>query len=99
MKKLLGAIILSVPMLLHAQQTINLPVVCENSDSIGKSLKEYKEELLFVGKDSIQSARGISIGLFLNSKSGTYTIMFIDTKLNVMCVVSSGENGKLIYNN
>ena len=99
MKKLLVAIILSVPMLLHAQQNINLPVVCDSSDSTGKILKEYKEELLFIGKDSIHSATGITISLFLNVKSGTYTIMFIDAKSSVMCVVSSGENGKLIYNN
>lgn len=99
MKRLVAALVLSIPFLVHAQQKINLPVMCGNLDSIGKVLKEYKEEILFVGKDEIHKVEGVTVNVFLNSKTGTYSIVFIEAKSGMVCVLSSGENGKLIYSN
>ena len=99
MRKLLAALVLSVPFLVHAQQKTNLPVVCDNLDSISKVLKEYKEEILFVGKDDMHKIDGVSINVFLNAKTGTYSVVLTEAKSGTVCVLSAGENGKLIYNN
>ena len=99
MKKLLAALALSIPALVFAQQRINLPLVCGDFDFISKVLKEYKEEILFVGKDDIHKVEGVTVNVFLNAKTGTYSIVLIEAKSGMVCVMSSGDNGKLIYNN
>lgn len=99
MKRLIAALVLSVPFLAQAQQKINLPLVCGDFDFIGKVLKEYKEEILFIGKDDIHKVEGVTVNVFLNAKTGTYSIVLIEAKSGMVCVMSSGQNGKLIYSN
>jgi hypothetical protein len=82
-----------------AQQKVSLPVVCAEPEFVGKILKEYKEEILFVGKDLIHGVKQLTLNIFLNPKTGTYSAVLVSTDASVICVVSSGEAGKILHNN
>lgn len=84
---------------LYAQQTIQLPAVCTDSRAFEKVVKEYREEILFVGKDTVHSDGQLALSMFLNSKTGTYTVALIASDARIVCVISSGDAGKMLYNN
>ena len=52
MKKLIASLCMVLfGVTASAQQKVSLPVVCAEPEFVGKILKEYKEEILIVGKD------------------------------------------------
>lgn len=99
MKFTLAAIALSVPFLAQAQQRIPIPIVCAEPAFVEKVIKEHKEEILFVGKDTVHGVQNLAVNIFLNSKTGTYSIVLVTPDEKLVCIIGSGEQGKLIYNN
>lgn len=99
MKKLF-AFLFSIAMSfsVHAQaKKVTLPVLCDSSEAIQKVLKEYKEEQLFVGNDILHEISGMNFMIFLNKNTGSYSAFLIAPNTNIICVISSGDKGKLIY--
>lgn len=99
MKKLLAALTLSIPALVFAQQRVPLPIVCAEPAFVEKVIREHKEEILFVGKDTVHGVQNLAVNIFLNSKTGTYSIVLVTPDEKIVCIIGSGEQGKLIYNN
>ena len=100
MKSLITALALAVSFpLATAQQRIPIPVVCAEPAFVEKVIKEHKEEILFVGKDTVHGVQNLAVNVFLNSKTGTYSIVLVTPDEKIVCIIGSGEQGKLIYNN
>lgn len=83
----------------YAQQKVPLPVICAEPAFIEKVIKEHKEEILFVGKDTIHGVKQLTLNIFFNQKTGTYSAVLVAPDASIVCVVSSGDSAKLIYNN
>lgn len=99
MKKLL-AILASVFVFSSAQaqeRKIMLPMTCTSVQFVEQVLKQYKEEQLFVGQDTTHDVSDLNVMLFLNKTTGTYSLLFITSNANLICVVSSGEKGRILY--
>lgn len=100
MKKILLASILSLfSIASFAQQRVPLPVICAEPSFVEKVIREHKEEILFVGKDTVHGVQNLAVNIFLNSKTGTYSIVLVTPDEKIVCIIGSGEQGKLIYNN
>lgn len=99
MKKILAALAMSIPALVFAQQRIPIPIVCAEPAFVEKVIREHKEEILFVGKDTVHGVQNLAVNIFLNSKTGTYSIVLVTPDEKLVCIIGSGEQGKLIYNN
>lgn len=99
MKKLLAALALSIPAAVFAQQRIPLPVICAEPPFVEKVIREHKEEMLFVGKDTVHGVENLTVNIFLNTNTGTYSIVLVAPDASFVCVVGSGVQGKLIYKN
>lgn len=99
MRNLIAAIALSVPFLAQAQQRIPIPIVCAEPAFVEKVIREHKEEILFVGKDTVHGVQNLAVNIFLNNKTGTYSIVLVTPDEKLVCIIGSGEQGKLIYNN
>ena len=70
--------------------TVEKPVVCSDLKIVIENIsKEYQEEPIWRGKDSL--SRYV---LTLNKKTGTWTIVQYNDKL--ACVLGTGDNGKII---
>lgn len=83
----------------HAQsKKIMLPMTCESVEFVEKVLNQYKEEQLFVGQDNSHNIPDLNVMLFLNKNTGTYSLLILVSSVNMLCVVSSGEKGKMLYN-
>lgn len=79
-----------------AQNKINLPVVCPPAQKITEVLLSYKEDLSFIGIDTIHKVEKLSAILYLNKNTKTYTIFLVAPNQNMTCVISSGEMGELL---
>lgn len=90
---------IAFPLFAYAQQRINIPIICAEPAFVQKILKEHKEEILFVGRDTIHNVENLAVNIFLNSVTGTYSIVLVTPDEKMVCVIGSGEKGKLIYNN
>lgn len=99
MRNLIAAIALSVPFFAQAQQRIPIPIVCAEPAFVEKVIREHKEEILFVGKDTVHGVQNLAVNIFLNNKTGTYSIVLVTPDEKLVCIIGSGEQGKLIYNN
>ena len=98
MKSLITALALAVSFpLASAQQRIPMPVMCAEPAFVEKVLREHKEEVLFVGRDSMHGVENLAVNIFMNSNTGTYSIVLVVPEGNIVCVIASGTNGKLIY--
>ena len=98
-KKLLLVMCVGMSFSSFAQQRTSLPVICTSPETVEKVLKEHKEEILFVGKDTIHGIEQLTLNIFLNTKTGTYSAVLVAREASVICVLSSGELGKIIHNN
>ena len=100
MKSLITALALAVSFpLAMAQQRVPMPVVCAEPAMVEKVLKEHKEEVLFAGRDTMQNIENLSVNLFHNPNTGTYSIVLVAPDSSIVCVIASGIHGKLIYKN
>ena len=99
MKKLL-AILASVFVFSSAQaqeKKIMLPMTCTSIEFVEQVLKKYKEEQLFIGQDNTHDVPDLNIMVFLNKKTGSYSLLLMAANTNMICIVSSGEKGRLLY--
>lgn len=80
-------------------RSVMLPIKCENSSFVENVLKNFKEEQIFVGQDDMHGVPGMNVLLFLNNKTGTYSLLFVVPNTNLICVAGSGVKGKIVYNN
>lgn len=78
-------------------QMFNVPVICEEPETVDKVLKEYKEQPYFVGLDKLHNGIDLTVSVFLNQQTGTYSVVFIVPNSNKICVMSSGEKGKILH--
>jgi hypothetical protein len=98
-KKLLLVMCVGMSFSAFAQQRTSLPVICTSPENVEKVLREHKEEILFVGKDTIHGIDQLTLNIFFNPKTGTYSAVLVARDASVICVISSGELGKIIHNN
>lgn len=99
MKKILTAVLMSLFVFsANAEKRVNLPVLCESPDFVESVIKKHKEEQLFLGEDDIHGVPDMNVLLFLNKQTGTYSLFFIVPNTNLICIISSGKRGKLIFN-
>jgi hypothetical protein len=73
-----------------------MEAVCDDLATILKVVKGVDEEPLFMGKDDIYSSDNIYTLVYLNSKTGTFTVFMVEKQTKKACVVSSGTMGKLV---
>lgn len=100
MKSLItSAVMMLASVSASAQQRIPLPVICAEPAFVEKVIKEHKEEILFVGKDTIHGVKQLTLNIFFNTKSGTYSAVLVAPDASIVCVISSGDSGKIIHNN
>jgi len=83
----------------NAQQRVPLPVICAEPAFVEKVIREHKEEILFVGKDTIHKVNQLTMNVFFNPKSGTYSVVLVAADASIVCVISSGDSGKILHNN
>lgn len=97
MKKIVAAIAFFVTLSAQAA-TVNLPITCLSLKELEKVLKQFKEEILFFGLDDIHGVQDLTVNIFMNKETRTYSIVVISPSTETVCVVSSGVNGKLVHN-
>lgn len=73
-----------------------MEAVCDDLATILKVVKGVDEEPLFMGKDDIYSSDNIYTAVYLNSKTGTFTVFMVEKQAKKACIVSSGTMGKLV---
>lgn len=76
---------------------ITVPMLCETADVVKEVLDKYKEEQLFLGQDEMHQITDMNVLLFLNNKTGTYSLLFVGPSSNMICIISSGTKGKILY--
>lgn len=79
-----------------AQNKINLPLLCPPPQKITEVLTNYKEDITFIGIDTHHKVEKLTLILYFNTKTKTYTLMFAAPSHNITCIVSSGELGEVI---
>jgi len=73
-----------------------MEAVCDDLSTILELMKSVNEEPLFMGKDDIYSSDNIYTLVYLNSKTGTFTVFLVEKQAKKACIVSSGAMGKLV---
>lgn len=81
----------------HSQTTIPLPLKCFPPEQVEKLIKQYKESPYFVGVDTSHKMDNLVTGVHLNRETGSYTMFLYVNEQNVVCVVSVGEKGRILY--
>lgn len=76
---------------------VSVPVTCESAEFVKEVLAKYKEEQFFLGQDDTHQIPGMNVLLFLNNRTGTYSLLFVSLESNTICVISSGTKGKILY--
>lgn len=77
----------------HAETYIDTKLLCDDTASIVKTLKEkYKEKPIVIGKAGDEAESTMT--LWVNSSSKTWTILA--TKNKITCIVGVGDEVKLI---
>lgn len=107
MKKALLSLLLASSLSVFAQdkeedqkpqmKKIEMPILCMDSKVAADLLAKTKETLFFVGLDRIQNAENLTLSVFKNQDSLTYSVMFVSTQNNLVCVLSAGENARIMY--
>ena len=85
MKKLLTLIVLTYSLSAHAWFRYEYPILCDKTEEIIKSLKGFKEELKWQGKD-LEDKSMYSLWI---SESGGWTLLKMNPE--VSCVLGVGE--------
>lgn len=68
------------------------PVVCDSTKKLLDQLKnKWNEKLVWYGKDGNNESR---YALFVNSKTGSWTILQMSTEIS--CVLGVGENSNIV---
>jgi hypothetical protein len=97
MRKILALLALTLAASTTSANEATIKLFCEKSSYIDSVLKQHKEQLLFVGLDDMHKIEGLTASLFYNEKTKTYSILFLAPNVDMVCVVSSGTLGKIIY--
>lgn len=97
MKKFIALLALSFSTGLAYSGEVTVKLFCEKAAFIEKVLSEHKEEVLFVGMDTIHKIEGLTASVFFNEKTKSYSILFSAQSGDLICVASSGVLGKIIY--
>lgn len=79
-----------------AQTKINLPVACEQPELVSGVLEKYQEKLLFVGLDNHHNTENLTMSVFFNKETRTYSVFFTVPGKKLICIVSSGNLGELV---
>lgn len=73
-----------------------MDTVCDDYKVINKVIKDAGEDIIVVGKDNLFDADTVFAAVYLNNKTGSYTVVLIEKTTKKACVVSSGINGRLV---
>lgn len=108
MKKIFVSLTLLVmPLSLYAQEKeenkgpmrkVEMPIFCTKTEIAEKFIQQQKESAVFVGVDKIHEVENLTVNIFRNENTGTYTIAFLSLDKDLVCVLSAGEKAKFIYN-
>lgn len=90
------AICMSLAPSSFAQKKVSLDVNCYKPEEVIKVIDEHKEEYVFAGIENMHKVKNMTMVLFLNKATGTYSLVFHANDQGVVCAVSSGTNGILL---
>lgn len=80
----------------YAQNKATITLTCPSPQKINEVLDVFKEELVFAGLDTHHKVNNVTVTLFLNKETKTFSLLLSATNEKVMCILSSGEMGELI---
>jgi hypothetical protein len=79
-----------------AQKKVNLPIKCDKPEHIAEVLVKYNEVPVFYGMDDLYNIKNLSVSVFLNKETKTYSVVLTVPESGLVCVMSSGEMGELV---
>lgn len=79
-----------------AQKKVNLPIKCDKPGHIAEVLEKYNEVPIFYGMDDLYNIKNLSVSVFLNKETKSYSVLLTIPDSGLVCVVSSGEMGELV---
>ena len=90
------AICMSLSSEVNAQKTVNLPITCDKPERIASVLVKYGEKPIFYGMDDVQKVDNLSLAVFYNKETKTFSVVFTAPDSNIVCVLSSGNQGTMV---
>lgn len=78
---------------------VEMPILCMKSKTAEQVIISQKEEFFFVALDKIHQVENLSLNVFRNSETGSFTVVFVTPDKDLVCVLSAGDNSKFIFNN
>lgn len=101
MKKVLTALaLLAASTFATAEiQVAQLPIYCGKASVAFDVLKNYKEQSVFVGLDTSHNVENLTISVFHNPETKSFSVLFLSPDKDMACILSAGESSKMMYNN
>lgn len=84
------AIYMSLIASVSAQQASRLPVACSSIANGLDVISSFKEAPIFMGKDEQHDIENLSLVIFLNKETKTFTAALVSKDQNRFCAISSG---------
>lgn len=78
-------------------QKVELPMMCTSASNAEKLIQQQKEAAVFAGLDKAHGVENLTMNVFRNENTGTFTVVFIKTDKDLVCILSAGEKSNFLY--
>lgn len=76
---------------------VELPMLCMSAANAEAFVKQHKESAVFAGLDKLHSVENLTLNIFRNENTKSFTVVFLALDKDMVCILSAGEGSNFLY--